>query len=103
MSKERMPQFQKKKVVKYEKNIVNIPEVLGRLIVAVAPLVPYLQSHEYPLSDHVKSICTFVYKHPQKTARRMYIRNFIKQKRDFFLDFIKTNRIDGSTKKHAKL
>lgn len=60
MSGLRKYQLIKKNIVKFEKNIINIPEVFGRVIVAVSPYQEYLNAQEYLLAKNITEICEFV-------------------------------------------
>lgn len=81
-------------VNKFEKNIANVPEILGRLIVGLVTIFDREEDRTGGISlRDVDSLLSQLYKKPQTVRRRDYYRKFIDNNRCFLENFARKQNL----------
>lgn len=87
-------------VTKYEKNITDVPEIFGRLIVGLFEYFDNADGNTGGISmQEVDRLLRLIYRKTQNNRRRDYYRKFVNNNRSFLENFIikkqiHTNRED---------
>ena len=89
--------YVRRRKIRYEKNIFNCSETLGRLIVALVDAADFLRVNKTPLRQHVEDMTQFMYDDKLSAKRLEYVRDVIRRKHDFLLHFIQQHEITKRT------
>lgn len=91
------------KMVKFEKNIGNVPEILGRLIVGLVNIFDQNEGRAGGISlRDVDSLLSKIYKKPQDVGRRDYYRKYINNNRAFLENFARKKNIGTVRRENCK-
>lgn len=97
-------EYERTKVSKFEKNVKNIPEVYGRLIVSVAASRETVRSDPRSLvSRDLDEIAGSVYSNELPPNRRNYIRKFVTKHGDFMDEFVREKNITSERTENSAL
>lgn len=88
---------------KFEKNIKNVPEILGRVIVAVAGLLEVGVNLQHVNSRELDRVISFTYNSRKSPNRREYHRKFIIRNSEILEEFIRRREIGSKRTEKSKL
>lgn len=93
ISLRKMTDYIRGSISKYEKNVANVPEIFGRLIIALSGICGDQEIAKNISLRDVDKILMSIYKKRQEPHRRDYVRKFINKNRSFLINFIQKKNL----------